>query len=113
LAVGEDCTADTDGDGLDDCTEVQTTGTDPAVGDSDGDGYLDGEEIDCGTDPLAEAQKCYACGWQHADPGDLTSTGAAIGDTIENLDLDDQCEERASLWDFAEEYHILFITAAW
>ncbi len=44
---------DTDGDGLDDHTEIFREGTDPLDPDSDGDGLDDGEEInDYGTDPF-------------------------------------------------------------
>ncbi len=103
---------DADNDGLDGCTEEEL-GTDPDQADSDGDGFDDGEEIDCVSDPLDGDEACYACGWEHNDPGDLVSTGAAEGDVIANLELIDQCEEEIQLWDFAGEYHILFITASW
>jgi hypothetical protein len=43
--------ADSDGDGLDDGTEVNVTHTDPNQGDSDGDGLNDGKEKQIGTDP--------------------------------------------------------------
>ena len=43
--------ADSDGDGLDDGTEVNVTHTDPNNGDSDGDGLNDGKEKQIGTDP--------------------------------------------------------------
>ena len=42
---------DTDGDGLDDLTEM-TLGTDPLNPDTDGDGIVDGDEVTAGTDPL-------------------------------------------------------------
>jgi hypothetical protein len=108
-----DPAADTDGDGLDDCTELEELGTDPGLADSDGDGDADGAEVDCASDPLDSAEGCYACGWTRADPGDLVSEGDDIGDVIENLELVDQCEELVDLWDFAGEYHVLFLTAAW
>jgi len=41
------------------------------------------------------------------------STGAGEGDVMVNLAMIDQCGEEVTLWDFAQEYHILFITAAW
>ena len=44
--------ADSDGDGLQDGTEVTGPGTDPNNADSDGDGAGDGEEIAASTDPL-------------------------------------------------------------
>ena len=65
------------------------------------------------SDPIDAGQKCYACGWKHNDPGTLASTGSNEGDVIANLDLIDQCKEPVRLWDFAGEYHILFMTAAW
>lgn len=51
--VGTDPTLpDTDGDGLDDASEVDSAGTDPTAADTDGDGLLDGLEAGVGTDPL-------------------------------------------------------------
>ncbi len=105
-------TEDTDGDGLDGCTEEEL-GTDPDSADTDGDGLSDGEEVDCVSDPLDATEQCYACGWPHDDPGTLEATGADIGDVIENIEFEDQCGELVELWDFAQEYHILFITASW
>ncbi|HUS23699.1 MAG TPA: hypothetical protein VM369_02020, partial [Candidatus Binatia bacterium] len=43
---------DTDGDGLSDGVEINSTGTNPANSDTDGDGLLDGAEVSAG-DPLA------------------------------------------------------------
>ncbi|KKL11905.1 hypothetical protein LCGC14_2541090, partial [marine sediment metagenome] len=42
---------DTDGDGIDDQTEIFVWGTDPNNPDTDGDGLLD-SEVDFGLDPL-------------------------------------------------------------
>ena len=81
--------------------------------DSDGDGWNDCQEAACGSDPKDPASFCYACGWKHNDPGTLVTTGAKEGDVITNLDLIHQCKEAVKLWDFAGEYHILFMTAAW
>jgi hypothetical protein len=44
--------ADTDGDGLDDWTELNVQGTDPLRADTDGDGLNDLDELDRATDPL-------------------------------------------------------------
>jgi hypothetical protein len=107
-----DASSDADGDGLDDCAEAEL-GTDPTNEDTDGDGLADLEEIDCVSDPLNGDEVCYACGWKHNDPGDLSSDGADTGDTIANVDLVDQCGEDVPIWDLAGEYHILFMTAAW
>ncbi len=108
-----DCsTDDVDGDGLDECTELEL-GTDPDNADTDGDGLSDGEEVECVSDPNDADELCYACGWPHNDPGDLESTGTELGDVVANIPFTDQCGELVDLWDFAQEYHILFITASW
>lgn len=112
-AAGAPCGVDSDGDGLEDCVEVNTTFTDPALPDSDGDGEADGAEVDCASDPLDAAQACYACGWRRNDPGTLASNGDDIGDTIANLDLVDQCRDQVKLWDFSGKYYVMFLTAAW
>jgi len=101
-----------DGDCLSDEQEAML-GTDPALADTDGDGIGDCEEVACGSDPLDPADKCYTCGWKQSDPGNLATTGANEGDVIANLELIDQCSEPVHLWDFAGEYHILFMTASW
>ncbi|MBW2454150.1 MAG: hypothetical protein JRI68_06555 [Deltaproteobacteria bacterium] len=104
--------ADTDGDGLDDGQEVEL-GTDPTVADTDGDGFDDGSELSCVSNPTDAEEVCYACGWEHNDPQSLVSGGAEVGDVITNLELIDQCGESVDLWDFAGTYHILYMTAAW
>jgi len=104
--------SDPDADGLNDCEE-EALGTDMALADSDGDGLSDFEEVECVSDPLNGDEVCYACGWEHNDPGNLESTGDDEGDVIENLALVDQCGETVDLWDFHGEYHILYVTAAW
>jgi hypothetical protein len=107
-----DPAADVDEDGLSDCEEEEW-GTDPLLADSDGDGFSDSAELDCVSDPLNVDEVCYACGWEHNNPGDLTSEGAAQDDIIANIELVDQCGEMVDMWDFHGEYHILYMTAAW
>jgi len=107
-----DAAADADMDGIDDCTEDEL-GTDPAAADTDGDGFSDGEELDCVSDPLDDTEACYKCGWAHNDPGDLETTGSGLGDVIADINFVDQCGEDVALYDFAQEYHILFMTAVW
>jgi len=104
--------SDLDGDGVDDCVE-ELLGTDPESEDSDGDGFTDAEEIDCVSDPLDGDELCYACGWEHNDPGNLESTGSSTGDVMNNFALVDQCGEMVDMWDFYGEYHVLYMTAAW
>ena len=110
----EVCSADEDldGDGIDDCEEEEL-GTDPASSDSDGDGFSDLEELDCVSSPTDPEEFCYACGWEHNDPGNLVSEGNDIGDVIDNIEMVDQCGEMVDIWDFYGEYHILYTTAAW
>ena len=105
-------TPNVDGDCLSDEEEAEL-GTDPSLADTDADGIGDCDEVDCVSDPLDPGEKCYACGWEHGDPGSLVSTGNEEGDVIANLEFVDQCSEQVRLWDFAGGYHILFMTAAW
>ena len=113
LELGTDPNAaDSDEDGLTDAEEV-ALGTDPLTIDTDGDGYDDGVEADCVSDPLNAEEVCYACGWEHNDPGNLESNGSEVGDVVANIQLVDQCGEMVDLWDFHGEYHVLYMTAAW
>jgi len=50
-----DATKDSDNDGLKDWQEIQLYKTDPCKQDTDGDGYLDGEEVSSGYDPTKKA----------------------------------------------------------
>ena len=59
---------DTDGDGISDAIEEWVIGTNPASGDSDGDGIEDGDEIAVGTNPLS----------LHSD-GDSLDDGEELG----------------------------------
>lgn len=109
---GVDPAGNPDGDCLTNAEEL-AKGTNPEQADSDGDGDDDCKEIDCKSDPLDPKKRCYACGWPHGDPGNLVSAGAAEGDVIQNLPLVDQCGDTVPIWDFAGNYHILFMTAVW
>src|SRR5688572_10620145 len=73
---GTAATPNPDGDCLSDEQEAEL-GTDPNKIDSDDDGIGDCEEVACVSDPIDPAEKCYACGWKHNDPGNLVSTGAS------------------------------------
>lgn len=78
--------------------------------DANGDGA--GGQGDQGGDG-GVVEDCTTCGWDCADPGDLESLGSDEGDVIANLGMVDQCGEEVSLWDFAQEWHILWMTAEW
>ena len=103
---------DADADGLDDCTELEL-GTSKDASDSDGDGFSDYDEVQCVSDPVDSSEVCYACGWEHNDPGDLSSIGKQEGDTLRNLEMIDQCGETVAIHDLAGAYHIAFITTQW
>jgi hypothetical protein len=85
-----DCTVDTDQDGITDCDEAK-----------------------CGSSPTNGMEKCYKCGWKHNDPGNLVSDGSSVGNVVANVKMTDKCGEQVKLWDFAQEYHIIFMTASW
>jgi hypothetical protein len=55
LTPREPLETDSDGDGASDLAELAYYRSDPAVEDSDGDGYLDGEEGEAGSDPADPA----------------------------------------------------------
>ncbi len=110
--TGCESSADSDNDGLDDCTEVEM-GTDPSLADTDGDGLTDNEEVLCVSNPNDPAEVCYACGWPHGDDGTLAASGAEEGDVVANLQFADPCEETVSLWDFQGQPIVMFLTAAW
>ena len=75
--------------------------------------FSDADEVACVSDPMDANEVCYKCGWKHNDPGRLASTGAGIGDLMENVQMVDQCGDMVSIWDFYGEYHVLYMTAAW
>ncbi len=107
------CLRDTDGDGLDDDTEVEL-GTDPDVADTDGDDYDDGAEVDGNTDPLDADDYPYAGGWDiGACRDDLVSTGNAVGDIVEDFELLDQNGETVRLHDFCDRAILIDSGAMW
>ena len=96
------------------CGGVQDGAASPAsLTDPDGDGFENDEEAACGSDPESAESTCYECGWRRGDPGDLVAGDASEGQTVPNVTVVDACGARVPLWDFAGEYHVLFLTAAW
>lgn len=107
LSVG--CIADVkldldgDGDGLVDSEEAEV-GSDPGKADSDGDGYTDGDEYAANTSPVDADDMPYQAGWPiDACRHDIVSTGAAEGDVAGNFALPDQFGETVRLHDFCDQ----------
>jgi hypothetical protein len=102
----DECSAsDRDGDFLTGCEEA-ALGTDPANSDTDGDGYLDGDEVLEQKDPLDATSRIYQGGWPYqrnkadlVDPG-FSSTVAA-SEPVPRLVALDQFGESVDLYDFA------------
>lgn len=66
-----DSNKDSDSDGLKDWQEMQIYKSDPCKTDSDGDGYLDGEEVASGYDPAKKAPEDELPGTTHKNPREL------------------------------------------
>ena len=90
LGTGTDPdSADSDGDRLDDATELYELGTDPWKQDTDGDGMGDGDELALGTDPLLADTDGDGMpdAWEVAnglDPTSATGDDGASGDPDED-----------------------------
>ena len=94
---------DGDGDGLVDSEEAQV-GSDPGNPDSDDDGFTDGEEFHGNTSPVDADDKPYQAGWPiDACRNDIESTGAEEGDIAANFELIDQFGETVTLYDFCDK----------
>ncbi len=106
---------DADEDRLDCELELQA-GTDPELADSDGDGYLDGDEVTEGSDPTDPDSLIYEGGWPYYwdkdsidgpdwfyDAGTDTKVRPAIGVKLPRLVGVDQFGEQVEIYDFA--YH--------
>jgi len=59
----------------------------------------------------AERTAPYAGGWPQDDPGTLSASWApAVGETLPNFRLEDQCRDRLDLWDMAGTYTIVEVS---
>ena len=108
-----DIILDDDQDGLLDETPF---GTDPSNPDSDGDGHLDGVEVEAGTNPLDDLDHPYKGGYpiDKACRTSIESSGGYdVGDVIDNITLPDQYGEDVHLWDFCGKAILLTSGAFW
>jgi len=103
--TGGDPTADPDADHLSN-EEEESYGSDPLVPDTDGDGYLDGDEVLEGSDPVDPASVIYTGGWpyqrdkdQIVDPG--FEGAPVVGGVIPRFVAYDQYGQLVDLYDFA------------
>ncbi len=96
--------ADTDGDGVLDGEEVDVHGTDPLAADTDGDGYSDGDEIAEGVDPTDEDEGIFQGGFpfnsqlDDEDCDDEFSGSADVGDELPCGTFVNQYDEDYNLW---------------
>ena len=106
--------ADTDGDGLTDAFETDTSGTNPDNVDSDGDGFGDGEEY-LGYFFANDAEDYPRTGNypRHARPEDLGAPGSAVGDLMPNFWATDQNGEDISFHEFFGNVVLLKLSADW
>jgi Peroxiredoxin len=63
-------------------------------------------------DPWGPRAAPYTCGWECSDPGtlDLDYSDVAVGRTMPDFRLDDQCGEPVDLWDFYGDYIVLDVS---
>ena len=105
---------DTDGDGLTDVFETETSLTDPDNVDSDGDGFGDGEEYltfhfpnDAEDFPRAGSYP------RHAREADLGVPGSSEGQLMPNFWAEDQNGESISLHELYGNVILLKLSADW
>jgi hypothetical protein len=108
-----DIDVDADGDGAVNSAE-EAAGSDPALPDSDGDNWLDGEEIAQSTDPNDGEDHPYTGGWAiDACRDSIESTGNAVGQVAYNFELPDQFGDTVRLHDFCNRVIYLVFGAFW
>jgi hypothetical protein len=98
---------DSDGDGLLDSEELEF-GTDDSVADSDSDNWLDGEEVASFTDPLDPNDHPYTGGWPIGScRNDLGDGSYNLGETVVNTNTEDQFGDYVKLHDFCDTPFLL------
>lgn len=104
---------DGDGDGLLDAEEVEL-GSDPGNPDSDDDGWDDGEEAAQYTDPTDDSDKPYELGWKiDSCRHDVEATSNEVGGIAANFELVNQLGETVRLHDFCDQVVYLIFAAFW
>jgi hypothetical protein len=108
-SVGTDARRrDTDLDGLDDAAELLWVGTDPLLPDTDGDGGMDGWEVELGLDPLDWESGPYELGWPMAKWADkeglvdgVPPLQATVGQPVARVRLYDLANDAFDLYDYS------------
>jgi thiol-disulfide isomerase/thioredoxin len=111
---------DSDGDGVMDVEEMDL-GSDPDNVDSDSDGYEDGWEVEEGSDPASDESRIYTGNWPYQpdkdsiDSVDFVAAYNRIGDLFPREKLMDQFGDMVDLYDFAGHGKpvIVDISATW
>lgn len=104
---------DVDGDGLMEDEETEL-GTDPEKADTDGDSYDDGAEVAGNTDPNNRGDHPYKGGWPiDSCRWDIESTGVGLGEIAPDFELEDQYGDTVRLHDFCGKVVLLTIGAQW
>ncbi len=112
---------DSDGDGILDGEEVNTTLTDPTLDDTDGDGYLDGDEVAEDSDPNDADSVIYKGGWPYfSDKDDIQGQNNGSFEVGRRLlrmsEMVDQYGDQVDLFDFYNEEGkpiVVDISAPW
>lgn len=92
--VGDEVFKDSDKDGISDYDEVNIYSTDPFNVDTDGDGFIDGNEILSGYDPLNAAAEAAVAFESPKDTGVVREDILSVDDIVTiSTDPDDQAED--------------------
>jgi hypothetical protein len=101
-----DVPLDFDEDGL---VDEEAYGSDPYEPDTDGDGFLDGFEVEQERDPLDPGNHPYTGGWliDTECNDEIVGSGTGLGDVAEDFVLVDQYGEDFRFHDFCDRAALL------
>jgi thiol-disulfide isomerase/thioredoxin len=113
-SLGKPGTLDSDGDGLLDSEEAEL-GTDPQSDDTDLDGWLDGEELDRNTDPVDGTDTPYTGGWPIGDCRNDIQADSSLseGGIAPNFEAPDMYGDTIRLHDFCHMAVLVVTGAEW